>query len=240
MRAVNLVPAQRHTSISLSGLKSIRPGHVVAIVLAGFAVMAVAYGTARTHTATYEAEASSVASQVAVVKRAIAAESTKATAITTSEQRVGNAAKVADARFGWAPLFHQLARRVPKGVEFTALSVALTKPGATTAETLKLPEPGTAVGADMVLTGCATAQRKVASLMRALRTVPNVSEVTLQSSTAPVAGSTNTGGGSSGGCPKTGPSFNLTVLMGPAPEVARTVKEAFLSSLARRSRKGAK
>ena len=62
------------------------------------------------------------------LKRSIAAVAAAAAAIPASEKLVGNAAKVAEARFAWAPLFHQLATHLPAKVMFTALSVTLIRP----------------------------------------------------------------------------------------------------------------
>ena len=81
--------------------------------------------------------------QVATVKRSIAAEAAAAAEIPASEQRVGSAAKVAEARFAWAPLFHQLATSVPAHVHVHgALGHADHTGRAGT--TLKTPEAGTA------------------------------------------------------------------------------------------------
>ncbi len=241
MKAVNLLPTQRRTTVSLSSLRNIRPGYVVAVVLAALAVMAVMYGTARNQAATYESEAAAVRTQVATVKRSIAAVAAAAAAIPASEQLVGNAAKVAEARFAWAPLFHQLATHLPAKVMFTALSVTLITPDASTASSLKAPEAGVPVGATVVLTGCASAQRPVASLMRALRGVTGVSEVALQSSAEQVAGSSSSASGASGGCPKAGPVFSMTVNMVPAtPRAVHVPTRAVLAFSIRRTARGKK
>ncbi|HUA10485.1 MAG TPA: PilN domain-containing protein [Solirubrobacteraceae bacterium] len=239
MRAVNLLPAQRRTTVSLSSWKSIRPGHIIAVVLAALAVMAVMYGTARSRAQTSEAEAAAVQAQVAAAKRVVTADSAIAAAIPASEQAVSAAAKVANARFAWTPLLHQLATHVPAGVQFTAMTVTLSASGSGSITRVEKPEPGTAVGATLVLNGCSHGQRQVAALMRALRAVSNVSEVTLQSSIEPIKGSA--GGGSTGGCPKSGPVFAMTAtLVPPKASSAPLPTRAVLASHANPNAKGTK
>lgn len=239
MRAVNLLQSKKRSGPSAASLSDIRPGHLAAVVLAGLAVMAVLYGSARKQTLSYEAETAAVKTQVQAAQRAAAKYAAASAAVPVAEQRVANAMKVAETRFGWAPLLHHLAVYMPSGVEFSTLSVTLES-GSTTSTGLapKPVEPGTASGAAMDLAGCADSHRDVAQMIRSLRWVKGVTKITFESSTK--SSSAGGGGGSSeGGCPPGGPKWTMTVTLA-APSVPTSTGPArvvFLGSDAKRSRK---
>jgi hypothetical protein len=241
MKAVNLLPGEARSRGGLSFRP--RPAHAVALVLLALAVMALLYGQARNTASHAESEAITVRNETAAVERASAVDAAAAAKVPAFEKYVTGVAKVATARYGWAPLFHALAVTIPAHVEYTGMTMDL---GASTgaaaaaaAAAMAEPQPAT-----MLLKGCAYHQDEVAKVMRTLRGVPDVSEVALSQSTE-ASGSASTS--NSNGCPQHGPSFEMTVSVAapkpwagaPLTEVVST-KQAVEAVHAKSEKKGAK
>ena len=240
MRAVNLLPEDaRSRGLSIKP----RPAHGIALVLLALAVMALLYGQARNQAQHAESEAIQVRTETAAVERAAVADTAAAAAVPAFEKYIGGVAKVVTSRYGWAPLFHQLAVTVPHGVEFTNLTVSLISPtpsalGAAAASPSMLNAPQ---GATMNLKGCSFTQPQVATMMRSLREVADVSEVSLVSSVKNT--NSKTGGSSassgSGGCPPSGTNFEVVVTVAaPKPwagaPITRAVTAAELAAAAKK------
>ena len=136
------------------------------------ALFALLYGQARKNVQSAESEVATVQAETAAVERASAKDAAAAAAIPAFEKFVGGVGSVVTSRYGWAPLFHQLAVTVPSGVEFTGLTMTLgetsgASPVAASAATaLSTPQPAT-----MDLKGCSFTQPQVATLMRHMRAV---------------------------------------------------------------------
>jgi Tfp pilus assembly protein PilN len=207
MRAVNLLPQEARGRTGLGSFKP-RPAHAVALVLLLLAGMALLYGQARNTAQQAESEAIAVRTETANVERAAAKDVATAAEVPAFEKYVGGVAKVVTSRYPWGPLFHQLAVTVPTGVMFQQLTMTLGS-GSTAAASLasgaSLAEPQ---GASMELKGCALSQNDVAALMRHLRGVADVSEVSLISSVRPLPNTTTT---AAGGCPPDPTVFDVSV-----------------------------
>jgi len=141
------------------------------------------------------------------------------------EERLKAVQELANTRFDWAHVMHELGRVLPTQAALstvqgtigsTTASTGSTAPAAASAS--KTVSSATPAGStpSFVIAGCATSQSEVALTMNRLRLIDGVSEVSLQSSSK-----SGGGGGGGGGCPAGDPTFAVQVSFDalPAPSV---------------------
>lgn len=117
---------------------------------------------------------------------------------TLAEQRVATVKSLADSRFDWERVMHELALILPNNVWLTSLAASASPDvsvGAEGGETSGLR--GAVPGPALEMNGCTTGQEAVAEFVTALKTIDGVTRVGLGSSELP--GKEEAAGGGSGG-----------------------------------------
>ena len=195
MRAVNLIPSeQRRGAGGIAG----RSGGVVYVLTGGLAVLVLlgaVYALAVHDVAKKKGQLAAVTQQATTV-----AEQTQALApyvqfAAASAQKVSEVKTLASSRFNWPGAMRQLALGLPGDVTLTSFQA----------------NTGTAAGTTLSLTGCASKQDEVATVLTSLAAVPGVATVTLTNASK---GATATSGRSKlavgGACPFVGFALTLT------------------------------
>jgi Tfp pilus assembly protein PilN len=229
VRAVNLVPVDQRSGSGPAAGRSEGGAYAVLVLLAGFAGMALLYGTARHEISSRRVKAAALVTQTQQAQAMAAQLAPYTSFLAMREQRVQAVSELAQSRFDWAYAFHELGRVLPKDASITSLSGTVGSVGpssssssssssaASSATVTSATPPGSVPV--FTLSGCATSQAEVAQTLNRLRLMDGVSSVTLQSSTKPSAGA---GAGSSGGCVGTDPTFNVTIDFDPLPAATTT------------------
>jgi Tfp pilus assembly protein PilN len=229
MKAVNLIPGeQRQGSGSLTG----RSGGAALIVLgvvAGLAVLILMYGSANRHISSQKGEVAALTAQASAIQARAGRLTPYTNFVSMADQRTQTVAQLVQARFDWSHALHELGRVLPAGTSLATLHGQVGGAGQETSAS-SAPASGTPASSTppgsmpaFTLTGCAISQSVVAQSLQRLRLMDGASEVQLQSSTKPGAGSAGSGGGSgSGSCPGNDPSFTVQIVFtglpaGPAP-----------------------
>jgi Tfp pilus assembly protein PilN len=136
----------------------------------------------------------------------------------TEEQRVQAIRRLANGRFDWNRIMHELSIVLPADISLTDLTATAGGSDPTTATS---SEP------NLQMTGCATGHEAVAGFLAALQDIDGVTGVDLQSSER---GDTSEGSASSVSSTgaECGPNvtFQLTVVFGEAPSAAGSTAEA--------------
>lgn len=128
-----------------------------------------------------------------------------------SRQRTQTVAELADARFDWARVIHQLSLVIPRDVYFTSLAASAGGGGEATEAT------GVA-GPSLQLAGCAQGQAGVAGFVAALKEVDGITRVELSSSTVKGGGAGAGDGPSQESCSRPGmATFNIQAVFDDAP-----------------------
>jgi Tfp pilus assembly protein PilN len=234
MRPVNLIPPEdrRGDSAPLrtGPLPYVVLGALVATLLAVVAMVLV------------DNQIAERKSEVAKLEREDAAAGVKAERLAAyteframSEQRVATVSELANSRFDWERVMHELALVLPGDVWLVGLTATAT-PGVTidggsTGDTsgMRAAVPGPA----LELSGCAAGQEAVAGFVTALEDIDGVTRVGVQSSQLPEKGSGDGGGGNgdsgSGDECRTQKfiaKFAIVIAFDAAPVAASTGEEA--------------
>jgi Tfp pilus assembly protein PilN len=225
MRAVNLIPSeQRSGSAAALAGRSGGAAYVVIGVICGLAVMALLYGLAGHEIGAKQAEAARLTAEAQQAQSEAAKLAPYTSFVTMREERLKAVQELANTRFDWAHVMHELGRVVPSDASLSTVTGtvgASTASGAaatpaTTAAASKTVTSATPAGSTPSFTveGCATTQSEVALTMNRLRLIDGASEVSLQSSS-------KSGSSGGAGCPAGYPSFTLQVNFEalPAPSV---------------------
>ncbi len=109
------------------------------------------------------------------------------------EQRVATVTSLADSRFDWARVMHELSLVLPTDVWLTNLT-GTASPEASVAGGASVALRGLVPGPALELVGCASSQAAVAGFVQALKDIDGVTRVGVQASSL---GSGGPGGGSS-------------------------------------------
>ncbi|HWX95382.1 MAG TPA: hypothetical protein VNZ01_00905 [Solirubrobacteraceae bacterium] len=234
MRAVNLIPADQRGGASRRAGRSQGAAYAVLGLLAGLALLAVAYGVARHQVSDRTSKAVALETRVQQVQAEAAKLAPYSSFIALREQRVQAVSQLVNSRFDWAHAFHELGRVLPANVAITALAGAV---GSTTGPAGSGPASGpahsTGAGAGaggsvasatppgsvptFNISGCAKTQSTVALTLERLRLIDGVSAVSLVSSTKSAAGGGSTGSTGGGACPGSYPVFNVLVTFDALP-----------------------
>jgi Tfp pilus assembly protein PilN len=221
MRPVNLIPAEErrgaHSQLRTGPLPYIVLG-ALALTLIGVAMLV----TTDNHIAESKAEA-------ATLKREDAAAQAKAKRLaaysqfrTLAEQRVATVRSLADSRFDWERVMHELSLVLPGNVWLTSLSASATPTtsvgggeGGGEASGLR----GAIAGPALEMSGCATGQEAVAEFVTALKNIDGVTRVGLGSSELAGKSAEGGSGGGSGDCRTRSfiAQFSLVVAFDAAP-----------------------
>lgn len=233
MRPVNLIPPEDRRG----GHAPLRTGPLPYVLLGGLAVLllgVVALVLAGNEVSEREGE-------VAKLEREDARAAAKAQRLAAyteframSEQRVATVSELADSRFDWERVMHELALILPDDVWLVSLT-ASAAPGVSVeggggdSSGMRGAVPGPA----LELSGCAKGQKGVAGFVTALEDIDGVTRVGVQSSELPEKASGDEGGGGGGDdsgdecrTRKTIAKFAIVVAFDAAPVVATASGEA--------------
>lgn len=231
MKAVNLIPSEqrRGGGAGLAG-RSGGAAYVVLGLICGLAVLALLYGQADHEIGSKQAEAARLSAEAQQAQSEASKLAPYTSFVAMREERLKDVQELANTRFDWAHVMHELGRVLPADASLNTVTATIgsgttgaaapsTAPSTSTASTAassvtSATPPGSTPS--FAVAGCATSQSEVALTMNRLRLMDGVSEVTLQSSSK--SGSS----GSGGGCPAGDPTFTLQVTFDPLP--APTVK----------------
>jgi Tfp pilus assembly protein PilN len=229
VRAVNLIPLDQRSGSGPAAGRSGGGAYAVLVLLAGLALLAFLYGTARRQISSARAQVASLTAQTQQAQAKTSQLAPYTSFLTMREQRVQAVSALAESRFDWAHAVHELGRVLPGYVSISSLSGSVSS-GSSTGAASTPARSGTAATTTVtsatppgsvptfILSGCATSQTAVAQTLVRLRLIDGVSEVTLQSSTKP--GSAGSGG--SAGCPGKDPAFSVQITFDPLPAAAAT------------------
>jgi Tfp pilus assembly protein PilN len=235
MRAVNLIPGeQRQGGSGLAGLTG-RSGGGALIVLgliAGLAVMIAMYGSAHHSISSQSGEVAAIDAEASAVQARAGRLTPYTNFVTMADQRTQTVAQLVQARFDWSHALHELGRVLPAGTSLSALHGTVGATGTASAAASSTssaaagstPASSTPPGSTptFTLTGCAKSQTIVAQALQRLRLMDGASEVQLQNSTKPDAGSSGASGGASGSCPGDDPAFTTQVTFVGLPAAPAT------------------
>jgi Tfp pilus assembly protein PilN len=234
MKAVNLIPGERRKKSRDVVGRSGGGALIVLGLLAGLAVLAVMYGSARHQISSQAGKAAALTAQTNAVEARAGRLSSYSSFVSMAEERMKTVSQLIESRFDWSHAMHELGRVLPTGTALTALHGAVgsgeeltashssssssSAGSATDASATSSTPPGSTPA--FTLSGCATSQSEVAQTLQRLRLMNGVTEVQLQSSTSSGSGS----GSGSGSCPENDPSFTVQVsfaALPTAPAVSR-------------------
>jgi hypothetical protein len=243
MKAVNLIPADRHSRASVPTGRSGGGAYVVLGLLAGLALMALLYGTATHQISSNRKLYASLTARTAQAQARAAQLTPYTNFVSLREQRVQAVTQLVDSRFDWANSLYELGRVLPAGAsigsfegEVGAVSGGGASPSPSSASSSgSSPSPSSASSSgssssvtsatppgsvpSFALVGCATSQSEVATTLERLRLIDGVDEVQLQSAAKSGAGG---GGGASGSCEGSDVSFTVHVSFDALPSVPTT------------------
>ncbi|HEY2142506.1 MAG TPA: PilN domain-containing protein [Solirubrobacteraceae bacterium] len=243
MRAVNLIPAAQRGSGGSAVGESQGAAYAILGVLAGLAVLAFLYGSARHQISSRRTQAATLTAQAQQAQAKATALAPYVSFAALREQRTQAVSQLVDSRFDWSHAFHELGRVLPPGVSLSSLDgtigsavAAAGAPASASATTAAAGATGSATPPGSVptftISGCATSQAEVALMLTRLRLIDGVGDVKLQSSTKGSSGSRGGGGGagSSGSCATSAPVFTVQVAFQPLPSVQATSAAAVTSN----------
>ncbi len=255
MRAVNLIPAAQRGGGGTPAGESQGAAYAVLGVLAGLAVLAFLYGSARHQLSSHRTEAATLVAQAQQAQARAAALAPYVSFAALREQRTQAVSQLVDSRFDWSHAFHEFGRVLPAGVSLSSLDGTIAsatgvagapagpsaagpsaagpsaaRPGATgpaSAGAGGAVSSATPPGSipTFTISGCAVTQAAVALTLTRLRLIDGVSDVTLQSSTKGSGG-----GGSSGNCGSAAPVFTVQVTFQPLPVAQAPTASASVAS----------
>ena len=122
MRAVNLIPAEQRSGVSVGAGRSQGAAYALLALFAGLAVMTLLYGLASHHISSDKKEAAALAERTQQAQAATAALAPYTNFIQLRKARVEAVAQLIDSRFDWAHAFHEFARVLPKSASISSLS----------------------------------------------------------------------------------------------------------------------
>ncbi len=180
MRPVNLIPAEERPGRR----RPMRGGPVAYVIVAALAAALVGV----TVLVITDNQISERKSEVAALESEAAAAKAKASSLSpysqfhsVREQRVATVTSLADSRFDWVRVMHELALVLPSDVWLTSLSgTANSSVNASGGSSVSLRS--TIPGPALELVGCASSQDAVAGFVQALKEIDGVTRVGVPSS----------------------------------------------------------
>jgi Tfp pilus assembly protein PilN len=193
MRPVNLIPPEERPG----SRKPLRSGPLAYIVVGALAAAVIAI----TALVLLDNSISDKKAEVAQLQAEQARITAKAQSLsaytqfaTVSEQRLATITELADSRFDWARILHELSLVIPADVQLTSLAgnVSAGAGGGGAGVGLRSSVAGPA----LEMAGCTTSQAAVAAFIEALKDIDGVTRVGFQGSSISTSGSNATAAGS--------------------------------------------
>ncbi len=222
MRAVNLIPSDQRSGTSVGAGRSEGGAYGVLALFVAIALLALLYGKAHRDVEANKTKAATASAEAQRAQAEASALAPYTSFVSLRTQREQAVASLVNSRFDWAHAFHEFGRVLTGQTQIQSLDGSIASAASTTTTTSSTPASSSssvtsATPAGSVptfnLSGCATSQPAVATMLNRLRLIDGVSQVTLLSSTKSGA----SGGSSSGGCPANGPAFSVTVAFDALP-----------------------
>ncbi len=228
MKAVNLLPADTRRGLGGGGvsLSRLQPIHAVLAVLVILLAYVTVYVLTSNTISNRKAQLVSLQAQLTAQQAAITRLSTYTQFQKLADQRAATVKAIAASRFDWHGALSDLSKVMPANASIQSLLATVGPGGSTAGSAASAGSVRGAISAPAFeIKGCTATQDDVARLISRLRLINDVQRVTLEDSTratstaAPGAPSTPAASStqSSGGCPATGPSFDLVVFFNPLP-----------------------
>src|SRR4051794_6595097 len=229
MKAVNLIPAEERRGGSAGG-RSGGAAYIVLGVLGVLVLMVAAYTLTGRSVSDRQAKLADVTQQATAAE----AQANKLAAYSAfsdlRKKRAETVASIANSRFDWAHVMHEVARVIPADTHLTSLAGTVS-PGAQApsgggqALSLRGSNPGPAI--DIV--GCTNGQAAVSRMLSRLRLIDGVPHVSLAESTkSDTAVGSGGAGGDSGECRLNDAiaRFDVLILFNAPPAVAAPATSA--------------
>ena len=235
MRAINLIPSEARGDAGLGGGRSGGGAYAVIGLLAGLTLLALVYGIACHHVSNRESELAAINTRAAHARESAGQLTAYTSFLKMHEEREQAVTQLAESRFAWAHALYELGRVLPLGVSISSLagsigsgssgssgsssssSSASSGSSSTSSSVASTTPPGSVP--TFAITGCATSQNTVATMLNRLSLIHGVKEATLQASSTGSSASGSSGGASAGSkaCPAGDPTFTVQVVYLPLP-----------------------
>jgi Tfp pilus assembly protein PilN len=211
MRPVNLIPPEERPG----SRKPLRSGPLAYIVVGALAAAVIAI-TALVVTENSISDKKAEVTQLEAEQAQITAKAQELSAYTqfdtVSEQRLATITELADSRFDWPRILHELSLVIPANVQLTSLSGNVSS--GTAAGGAGVGLRSAVAGPALEMVGCTTSQAGVADFIEALKTIDGVTRVGFQGSSMNSSGGNATTAGS---CASDGAQFQLVAAFDAAP-----------------------
>lgn len=214
MRPVNLIPPEERAG----GRKPLRSGPLAYIVVGALAAAVIAI----TALLVTESKIDDRKAEVVQLESERASISAKAQALapytqfaSVREQRLATVTSLADSRFDWSRILHELSLVMPVDVQLTSLTGSAA-PGVSTAGGGGIGMRAQIAGPALEMVGCASGQTAVAAFIEALKGIDGVTRVGVQGSS--VSGGETGNATTAGTCgDKSSAQFQLVAAFDAAP-----------------------
>jgi Tfp pilus assembly protein PilN len=215
MRPVNLIPPEERPG----GRKPLRSGPLAYIVVGALAAAVIAItGLLVTESKINDrkAEVTRLEGEQATITAQAQALSAYTQFASVREQRLATVTSLADSRFDWARILHELSLVMPADVQLTSLSGSVA-PGVSTAGGGGIGMRAQIAGPALEMVGCAAGQTSVAAFIEALKDIDGVTRVGVQGSSVN-GGESGANATAAGTCDsKNSAQFQLVVAFDAAP-----------------------
>ena len=225
MKAVNLIPLEERRGPSAGG-RSGAGAYAVLGVLAVLVLMVAAYTLTGKSVNDRQAQLADVEQQASAAEAQASQLAAYSTFSELRKTRAETVASIANSRFDWAHVMHEIARVIPSDTHLTSLAGTVSPSAeAPSGGGSALALRGSSTGPAIDIVGCANGQANVSRMMSRLRLIDGVTHVTLAESSkadqAPGGASTG-GGGDSDDCRYTDAiaRFDVLILFNAPPAAA--------------------
>jgi Tfp pilus assembly protein PilN len=187
VRPVNLIPAEDRPG----GQRPLRTGPLAYMIVGALAALLIGV-TALVVTNSQISERQSKVTTLEAEKTAAEAQAHSLASYaqfhSVREQRVATVTGLADSRFDWARVMHELSLVLPGDVWLTSLTGSASSGSGSTGGGSGVAMRSSIAGPALELVGCASSQTAVAGFVQALKDIDGVTRVGMQSSSLGGAG----------------------------------------------------
>jgi Tfp pilus assembly protein PilN len=225
MRAVNLIPTDQRRGMA----RGARPmgSYLVIAALAVVVVLASVYAMAGHKVSDRKAELARVTAQAQAAEARAAALAPYARFAALSQKRVATVTQLAQSRFDWAHVMHELGRVIPSDAWLTSMTGTVAPGTALEGASSTSGALRSALGVPAIeLVGCTTSQSNVARMMSRMRLIDGVTRVGLQSSEKADIAPGGGGGSDCRGNSAKFPQFSIVVYFAQQPSAGAATATA--------------
>lgn len=212
MRPVNLIPPEERPG----SRKPLRSGPLAYIVVGALAAAVIAITmlvVTENSVSDKEAEVTRLQAEQAQITAKTQSLSAYTQFATVREQRLATVTELADSRFDWARILHELSLVTPADVHLTSLAGSVS-PGAGTAGGAGVGLRAQISGPALEMAGCTTSQAAVAAFVEALKDIDGVTRVGFQGASTSSEGNATSAGSCGAGSTA---QFQLVAAFDAAP-----------------------